>query len=44
MQTTPVKRKKAKMKKSAPVMLWWLLARYCRIYHSPRRKATAGIR
>jgi hypothetical protein len=43
-QTTVVKRKKLKMKKSAPVILEYLLVRYSLIYHSPSRKATAGIR
>ena len=43
-QMTAVKRKKLKMKKSAPVTLVYLLLRYTEIHHSPSRKMIAGMR
>jgi hypothetical protein len=41
---TAVNMKIEKAMKSALVILEYLLARYYRIYHSPSRKITAGIR
>lgn len=43
-QRTAVKRKKLKMKKSVAVISEYLLVRYSKMYHSPSRKTTAGIR
>jgi hypothetical protein len=41
---TAVNMKMEKAMKSALVIPEYLLARYCRIYHSPSRKITAGMR
>jgi len=39
-----VSMKNEKATKSVLVTLEYLPARYCKIYHSPRRKTTAGMK